>query len=67
MGDVCVGSQVGSTERADCSVSLDYDELTQRVGLSVCFPTEGCYHVNVAYRGVQLNNGDFDIVVLSSK
>lgn len=45
---------------------LDYDAACQRICLQVLFPSEGCYHASVAYNGVVLNNGDFDIIVLSS-
>ncbi|XP_063222883.1 apoptosis-resistant E3 ubiquitin protein ligase 1 isoform X3 [Bacillus rossius redtenbacheri] len=58
--------QVGSSEPAPCSVTLDYEQISHRICLQVCFPSEGCFHATVSYRGVELNNGDFDIIVLSS-
>lgn len=33
----------------------------------VKFASEGCYHATISLNGVQLHNGDFDIIVLSSK
>ncbi|XP_063222882.1 apoptosis-resistant E3 ubiquitin protein ligase 1 isoform X2 [Bacillus rossius redtenbacheri] len=59
-------TQVGSSEPAPCSVTLDYEQISHRICLQVCFPSEGCFHATVSYRGVELNNGDFDIIVLSS-
>ncbi|KAF4518827.1 hypothetical protein B566_EDAN008156 [Ephemera danica] len=58
-------SEIGLSENMSRSVRLEYDSASQRISLQVLFPAEGCYHASVAYRGVVLNNGDFDIIVLS--
>lgn len=47
--------------------NIDYDEASLRVRLTMVFPKEGCYKVQVAYGGVTLHNGDFDCIVLTSK
>lgn len=59
--------QVGSTDPAECSVNMEYDIFTSRIELVVCIIPEGCYHARVSYNGIALNNGDFDIIVLSCK
>lgn len=61
-------SQVGQPD-ADVSGithNIDYDEASLRVRLTMMFPREGCYKVQVAYGGVTLHNGDFDCIVLTS-
>lgn len=50
----------------DCSIQLDYDSPNQRIRLKVSFPKGGCYHATVSLAGLQLHNGDFDIIVLES-
>lgn len=59
--------QIGCRRNLSDMARLDYDAACQRICLQVLFPSEGCYHASVAYNGVVLNNGDFDIIVLSSK
>jgi len=61
----------GSSENIlDCeenySVSLDYDWNTSRVTVQLKFVKEGCYHATIKYKGAELHNGDFDIIVLNS-
>lgn len=63
----CFGSQIGSPEPVLCSVKLDYEETSHHINLQVQFPSEGCFHAAVSYRGIELHNGDFDIVVLSGE
>ena len=46
---------------------MDYDTPNQRIRLKVTFPKGGCYHATVCLSGIQLHNGDFDIIVLESK
>ncbi|XP_049833521.1 apoptosis-resistant E3 ubiquitin protein ligase 1 isoform X2 [Schistocerca gregaria] len=63
-------TQVGSSVSGSCpsppyTAEFDYDWLSHRVTLQVRFPSEGCFHASVSYRGTELRNGDFDIIVLS--
>uniref|UniRef100_A0AAR5Q493 HECT-type E3 ubiquitin transferase n=2 Tax=Dendroctonus ponderosae TaxID=77166 RepID=A0AAR5Q493_DENPD len=48
------------------SISLDYDWGTNRVSVQLKFVKEGCYHATIKYKGTELHNGDFDIIVLNS-
>ncbi|XP_046612589.1 apoptosis-resistant E3 ubiquitin protein ligase 1 isoform X2 [Neodiprion virginianus] len=61
-----IGSVVEEGSVVDCNVQLEYDCPNQRICLRVSFPKEGCYHATVSLAGLQLHNGDFDIIVLSS-
>ncbi|XP_067009797.2 apoptosis-resistant E3 ubiquitin protein ligase 1 [Anabrus simplex] len=58
-------TQIGCSEAVPCSVLLEYDHCSRRINLQVRFPSEGCFHATVSYRGIELHNGDFDIIVLS--
>ncbi|XP_022903432.1 apoptosis-resistant E3 ubiquitin protein ligase 1 isoform X1 [Onthophagus taurus] len=51
---------------ANYSVLIDYDWITQRVTVQFKFLNEGCFHATIRYNGSELNNGDFDIIVLNS-
>ncbi|GLV39987.1 uncharacterized protein CBL_10882 [Carabus blaptoides fortunei] len=48
------------------SVNLDYDWQTQKLSIQLKFIYEGCYHATIKYQGIELHNGDFDIIVLNS-
>lgn len=48
------------------SISLDYDWQSQRISVQFKFLNEGCYHATIRYKGTELHNGDFDIIVLNS-
>lgn len=48
------------------SITLDYDWQTQKLSVQLKFIYEGCYHATIKYLGVELHNGDFDIIVLNS-
>ncbi|KAK9755013.1 hypothetical protein QE152_g802 [Popillia japonica] len=48
------------------SVALDYDWQTRRITVQLQFLYEGGYHAKMRYQGTELNNGDFDIIVLNS-
>ncbi|XP_050303094.1 apoptosis-resistant E3 ubiquitin protein ligase 1 isoform X2 [Anthonomus grandis grandis] len=48
------------------SVALDYDWGTHRISVQLKFIKEGCYHATIKYKGAELHNGDFDIIVLNS-
>lgn len=54
-------------EEENFTVVLDYDWQTQRVMVQLKFIYEGCYHATIKYKGTELHNGDFDIIVLNSK
>lgn len=58
--------EIGSCEPGSCNSTLEYDEFTRRINMVVKFATEGCYHATISLNNVQLHNGDFDIIVLSS-
>lgn len=49
------------------TISLDYDWGTNRVSVQLKFVKEGCYHATIKYKGTELHNGDFDIIVLNSQ
>ncbi|KRT81256.1 hypothetical protein AMK59_5638 [Oryctes borbonicus] len=48
------------------SIALDYDWQTRKITVQLKFLYEGCYHAKMRYQGTELNNGDFDIIVLNS-
>lgn len=54
-------------EEENFTLVLDYDWLSQRVMVQLKFIFEGCYHATIKYKGTELHNGDFDIIVLNSK
>lgn len=54
-------------EEENFTVILDYDWQSQRVMVQLKFIYEGCYHATIKYKGTELHNGDFDIIVLNSK
>ncbi|CAH1174172.1 unnamed protein product [Phaedon cochleariae] len=53
-------------EKDNFTISLDYDWETQRVTVELRFIKECCYHATIYYHGTELQNGDFDIIVLNS-
>lgn len=53
-------------EEETFTVMLDYDWQSQRVMVQLKFIDEGCYHATIKYKGTELHNGDFDIIVLNS-
>ncbi|XP_018314585.1 apoptosis-resistant E3 ubiquitin protein ligase 1 isoform X1 [Mycetomoellerius zeteki] len=61
-----IGSTVDKGSMIDYSIQLDYDSSNQRIRLKVSFPKGGCYHATVSLAGLQLHNGDFDIIVLEN-
>ncbi|XP_076173737.1 apoptosis-resistant E3 ubiquitin protein ligase 1 isoform X5 [Ptiloglossa arizonensis] len=61
-----IGSASEKSAVTNCSIQLDYDSPNQKVRLKVSFPRGGCYHATVSSAGLQLQNGDFDIIVLES-
>ncbi|XP_061930085.1 apoptosis-resistant E3 ubiquitin protein ligase 1 isoform X1 [Apis cerana] len=61
-----IGSTMNKSAITNCSIQFDYDSPNQRIRLKVSFPKGNCYHATVSLRGLQLHNGDFDIIVLES-
>lgn len=59
--------QIGSRETGSCFHYLEYNEFSREIYMIVKFSTEGCYHASISLNGIQLHNGDFDIIVLSSE
>lgn len=55
------------TDDNNFTTALDYDWQSQRVNLQLKFLYEGCYHTTIKYKGIELHNGDFDIIVLNSE
>ncbi|XP_044254864.1 apoptosis-resistant E3 ubiquitin protein ligase 1 isoform X1 [Tribolium madens] len=54
------------TDDNNFTTALDYDWQSQRISLQLKFLFEGCYHTTIKYKGIELHNGDFDIIVLNS-
>ncbi|XP_044732167.1 apoptosis-resistant E3 ubiquitin protein ligase 1 isoform X2 [Chrysoperla carnea] len=48
-------------------ITLEYDWGERRLSIQVRFTLEGCYHATIAYQGQELQNGDFDIIVLTTQ
>lgn len=46
---------------------LSYDKVNSRVTITTLFPEPVCVKASISYVGQKLSNGDFDIIVLSSK
>ncbi|OAD62391.1 hypothetical protein WN48_07262 [Eufriesea mexicana] len=61
-----IGNAIDKSAVTNCSIKLDYDSPSQRIHLKVSFPKGSCYHATVSLDGLQLQNGDFDIIVLES-
>ncbi|XP_031829321.1 apoptosis-resistant E3 ubiquitin protein ligase 1 isoform X3 [Nomia melanderi] len=61
-----IGSAIDKSSGPNCDIQLDYDSPNQRIRVKVSFPKGGCYHATVSLSGLQLHNGDFDIIVLES-
>lgn len=64
---VYLGSDAQNLEERNFTMGLDYDWETQRVRVQLKFIQEGFYHGTVKYKGVELLNGKFNIIVLNSK
>lgn len=54
-------------EKYMSAITLTYDKVNARIVLSLNFPEPICLRAIVNYRGQRLPNGDFDIIILSSK
>lgn len=49
------------------AVSLTYDKVNSRVTVTALFPEPMCLKACINFQSQKLPNGDFDIIVLSSK
>lgn len=49
------------------AISLAYDKVNSRVTVQALFPEPICLKAAISFEGQKLPNGDFDIIVLSSK
>lgn len=49
------------------AISLAYDKVNSRVTVTALFPEPICLRACINYQRQKLANGDFDIIVLSSK
>lgn len=49
------------------AISLNYDKVNSRITVTALFPEPVCLKASISFRGHKLPNGDFDIIVLSSK
>lgn len=49
------------------AITLSYDKVNSRVTVQALFPEPICLKAIISFDGQKLPNGDFDIIVLSSK
>ncbi len=49
------------------AITLAYDKVNSRVTVQALFPEPICLKAIISFEGQKLPNGDFDIIVLSSK
>lgn len=61
LNDVQINDKIRS------AVTFSYDKLNARIAVSAQFPEPMCLKACFSYRGQKLPNGEFDIIVLSSK
>lgn len=61
LNDVQINDKIRS------AVTFAYDKLNARIAVSAQFPEAVCLKAAFSYRGQKLPNGEFDIIVLSSK
>lgn len=54
-------------EKLSGAITLAYDKVNARVSVTALFPEPICLKANILYNNQRLPNGDFDIIVLSSK
>lgn len=54
-------------EKLQHAIVFAYDKVNSRVSVTALFPEPTCLRAVISYRDQQLPNGDFDIIVLSSK
>lgn len=54
-------------EKMANAITLSYDKVNSRVTVTILFPEPICLRASISFHGNKLPNGDFDIIVLSSK
>lgn len=54
-------------EKLAKAISLSYDKVNSRISVSILFPEPICLKASIGLKGQKISNGDFDIIVLSSK
>lgn len=54
-------------EKLSGAITLAYDKVNARVSVTALFPEPICLKAAIMYNNQRLPNGDFDIIVLSSK
>jgi apoptosis-resistant E3 ubiquitin protein ligase 1 len=54
-------------DKYSSAITLAYDKVNSRVNVTAQFPEPICLRAVISYAGCRLPNGDFDIIVLSSK
>lgn len=54
-------------EKLRHAIAFTYDHVNARVSVTILFPEPMCLRAVVSYLDHKLPNGDFDIIVLSSK
>ncbi|XP_026733198.1 apoptosis-resistant E3 ubiquitin protein ligase 1 isoform X2 [Trichoplusia ni] len=53
-------------EKLSSSATFTYDNVNQRVSMSLCFERAGVYRAQVLYEDILLHNGEFDCIVLTA-
>lgn len=54
-------------EKLAKSILLTHDKVNSRISVSLQFPGPICLKASISFKGQRISNGDFDIIVLSSK
>lgn len=54
-------------EKLSSAITLIYDKVNARVSVTILFPEPVCLKAGISFNNQRLPNGDFDIIVLSSK
>lgn len=54
-------------EKLLSAISFSYDTLNSRIAVTALFPEPICLRAIITFNNIMLPNGDFDIIVLSSK
>lgn len=60
-------NDVQINEKMRSAVTFAHDKLNARIAVSAQFPEPICLKAAFSYRGQKLPNGEFDVIVLSSK
>lgn len=60
-------SDVQINDKIQNAITFCYDKVNSRISVSALFPEPMCLKASVLYQGQKLPNGEFDVIVLSSK